>query len=126
MYIWSSRAEITRKTNSTGSMSRLTVGGFATKTLSTGANGQKADGTSPLTRVSSCSGVDRYHLTTMTAFQNCADPALGKHGHVTTSLLISRPTPTLPDAHLRYQDALDWRKWTKGAGMGIPLLSAQF
>ena len=24
-----------------------------------------------------------------------------------------RPTLTLPDANLRYQDALDWRKWTK-------------
>ena len=29
-------------------------------------------------------------------------------------VVISRPTPTLPDANLRYQDALDWLKWTKG------------
>ena len=34
-------------------------------------------------------------------------------------------TPTLPHANLRYQEALDWRKWTKG-GSRIPLLSAQF
>ena len=43
-------------------------------------------------------------------------------GHVTT-----RSTPTLPDANLRYQEAFDWRKWTKG-GCSFLLLSesAQF
>ena len=40
--------------------------------------------------------------------------------------LIDVPaTPTLPDANLRYKEALDWRKWTKG-GCSFLLLSAQF
>ena len=44
---------------------------------------------------------------------------VGKHGHVTARRVdLSRPTPTLPDANLRYQDAPDWRIWTKG---GLPL-----
>ena len=37
-------------------------------------------------------------------------------------------TPTLPNANLRYQEALDWRKWT--SSFRVPLfnlkLSAQF
>ena len=40
-----------------------------------------------------------------------SNPALGKHGHVTTRSSSESPgqlvTPTLPDANLRYQDALD-------------------
>ena len=33
--------------------------------------------------------------------------------------------PSLRDAHLRYQEAFDWRKWTKGKCSSL-LLSAQF
>ena len=35
------------------------------------------------------------------------------------------PTPTLPDANLRYQDAPDWRKWTKG-GWKFPFCPRSF
>ena len=34
-------------------------------------------------------------------------------------------SPSLPDANLRYLEAFDWRKWTKG-GCSFLLLSAQF
>ena len=59
------------------------------------------------------------------SMSNPAGPALGKHGHVTT--LPANPGPTLPDANLRYQDALDWRKWTKGRlGWDFPFCPRSF
>ena len=57
-----------------------------------------------------------------------SNPALGKHGHcdvTTRSPSPRRPTPTPPDANLRYQDALDWRKWTKG-GWDFPFCPRSF
>ena len=59
---------------------------------------------------------DRHGSQVVTIYATAAgdpgsNPALGKHGHVTTrSSSPRRPTPTLPDANLRCQDALDWRK----------------
>ena len=40
------------------------------------------------------------------------EPCLGQTWSRDYPVVISRPTPTLPDANLRYQDALYWRKWT--------------
>ena len=53
------------------------------------------------------------------------NPALGKLW--SRDYPIDVPTPTLPDANLRYPKAFDWRKWTKG-GCSFLLLSesAQF
>ena len=46
-----------------------------------------------------------------------SNPALGKQRlrPLRDYLIDVFATPTLPDANLRYQEALDWRKWTKGA-----------
>ena len=67
-----------------------------------------------------------------------SNPALGKQalrGQVTrgsgypidvaAAPRRSPTTPTLLNAYLRWQDALNWRKWTKG-GCSFLLSSAQF
>ena len=51
--------------------------------------------------------------------------APARPGFTDYPVVISRPTPTLPDANLRYQDAPNWRKWTK-SGWDFPFLSTQF
>ena len=42
-----------------------------------------------------------------------SNPTLGKQWSRDYPIDIPA-TPTLPYANLRYQEALDWRKWTKG------------
>ena len=39
---------------------------------------------------------------------------LSSLGLSSTMAALAAAGPTTPDANLRYQDALDWRKWTKG------------
>ena len=51
------------------------------------------------------------------------EPCLGQA--VVTLLPDRCPRTYAPDANLRYQEALDWRKWTKG-GCSFLLLSAHF
>ena len=104
---------------------------FATKKLSTGANGQKEDAASFFCQHSSDRAVvvaQWYDLQLEMRERDAGDPgsnpALGKQW--SRYYLIDVPaTPTLPDANLCYQEALDWRKWTKG-GCSFHLLSAQF
>ena len=53
-----------------------------------------------------------------------SNPALGKQWSHDYPIDVPA-TPTLPNANLRYQEALDWSKWTKG-GCSFLLLSTQF
>ena len=42
-----------------------------------------------------------------------SNPAMGKQWSRDYPIDVPA-TPTLPDANLRYKEALDWRKWTEG------------
>ena len=71
----------------------------------TGANGQKEEAASFFSwSESSC------HGSSAAMGSNCA---LGKQWSRDYPIPVT-VTPTLPDANLRYQEALQWRKWTKG------------
>ena len=75
------------------------------------------------------SGLSRssYHCqwATVTArSKQGLSPALGKQWSRDYPIDVPA-TPTLPDSHLRYHEALDWSKWTKGECTFLPW-SAQF
>ena len=61
---------------------------------------------------------DAHTHTKTGAGDQGSNPALGKQ----RSRVPDRcpATPTLPDANFRYQEALDWRKWTKGECSSVP------
>ena len=102
---------------------------LATTQALTGANGQKAEAEFPFCPRS----FDRAVMVAQPEWYNLR--LVTRETWVRTLPWASRwsrdhpvdisSTPTLPHANLRYQEALDWRKWTKG-GRRIPLLSAQF
>ena len=76
-------------------------------------------------RLNSCRMVAQwYNLLLETRETRVLTLPWASSGHVTTR---SMSLPTLPNANLRYQGALDWRTlaWTK-AGCSFLLLSAEF
>ena len=92
---------------------------------------------SPFVRavLKSCHGsqVVTIYATMTAAGDPGSNPALGKHGHVTARSSPpgeSRPTPTLPDANLRYRTVTATKTLPTGAkgqkADGTSLLSAQF
>ena len=70
------------------------------------------------------SGSSVVRATTRDAGDLGSNPALGKQWSRDYQIDVPATT-TLPDANLRYQEALDCCKWTKG-GCSFLLLSAQF
>ena len=88
-----------------------------------GANGQKEDAASffcpffcPRSfdrAVTVAAGSSVVRSTTRDAGDPGSNPALGKQWSRDYPIDIPA-TPTLPYANLRYQDALDRRKWIKG------------
>ena len=61
---------------------------------------------------------DAHTHTKTGAGDQGSNPALGKQ----RSRVPDRcpATPTLPDTNFRYQESLDWRKWTKGECSSVP------